>query len=272
MTTASIAPGPDDPAVLLAVAVDLCRQAGREILALGTTAPQTAVTKSSPTDPVTIADQRAEELIVEGLSADRPNDGIMGEEGANRTGTSGYDWHVDPIDGTTNFVYGLPAFSVSVAVAYHDVVVAGAVYNPSTDEMFTATLGGGAFLNESALAVTETDDLALALIATGFSYHAERRASQAATVAQLLGQIRDIRRFGSAALDLCSVAAGRVDAYYEDGLNRWDYAAGLLIAEEAGASSSGLHQTDPGPESLIVATPAIMASLLEVLQLADNSG
>lgn len=199
-------------------------------------------TKSSSTDVVTDVDRAAEELIVERILAARPDDGIVGEEGTGVVGTSGIEWVVDPIDGTTSFVYGYPGYSVSIAAARHTggtglgEILAGAVADPVHDHLYAAGLGMGATRNGESLSATDQTNLAASLIATGFSYDAERRGAQAEVLTHLLPEVRDIRRSGSAAMDLCFVAAGHVDAYFEVGLNAWDLAAGLLIATEAGAT------------------------------------
>ena len=226
---------------MLELSRDMARAAGGLALDLARSARADPDTKSTPTDLVTMADRAAEDLIVDGIVAARPADAIEGEEGASRPGTSGVCWHIDPIDGTTNYVYAIPAFSVSVAAAVDDQVVAGAVFDPSLDRLYSAVLGGGATCDDQPLRCADRGDLATALVATGFGYDPARRRSQAEQLVQVLPRIRDIRRFGSAALDLCAVADGRVDAYFERGLNRWDLAAGALIAAEAGAIIGNLR-------------------------------
>jgi myo-inositol-1(or 4)-monophosphatase len=260
---------PTTPAVaapeLLTLAIDIAREAAVLILerrALGFD----FATKTSATDLVTEVDHAAEALIVERLAAARPDDGVNGEEGASHPGTSGIVWHIDPIDGTTNFVYGLPGFAVSLAAELRGQVIAGAVVDAVRDEAFGATLGGGATCNGVPIACSEADDLSRALVATGFSYLAERRARQAAVLTQVLPQVRDIRRLGAAATDLCAVACGRVDAFYEKGLHPWDFAAGALIASEAGASVGNL---DGGPASTgftLAAAPSLFGSLRSLLR------
>ena len=205
----------------------------------------TSATKSSATDLVTPFDQAAERFIRAQLSTQRPHDGIIGEEESDLTGTSGLTWIVDPIDGTTNFVFGLPAWGCSIAVARGDQLLAGAVHIPALSETYSATSGQGARCNGSVIAASATSSFETALIATGFSYHPQRRARQGTTVARLLPQVRDIRRSGSAAYDLCCVAAGTVDGYYEENLSLWDIAAGALIAREAGARV-GIHPPELG--------------------------
>jgi myo-inositol-1(or 4)-monophosphatase len=268
---------PSNPAAdqLLDLAVELAVGAGEVITDMREEAVASPDTKSSPTDPVTAADRRAEEIVVEGILARRPDDGIIGEEGTDRTGTSGVDWYIDPIDGTTNYLYGVPAYSVSVAAAIEGTVVAGAVYNPEIDELFTASRGGGAKLNGESITVAEPVDLASSLIATGFGYRPERRRRQAEIVASLLPEVRDIRRFGSAALDLCWVACGRVDGYFEAGLNSWDYSAGALVATEAGARCHDLRSAAPSSVFLVAAAPAIdddLTATLRSLEADDLPG
>jgi myo-inositol-1(or 4)-monophosphatase len=196
---------------------------------------EVAATKSSPIDIVTEADRASEALIQHRLLDARPGDGFLGEEGGSSGSTSGVTWVVDPIDGTVNFLYGIPHYSVSIAARLHDAVVAGVVVNVASGECFTATRGGGSFLDGVRLSVRAVVPLSQRLVATGFNYVTSVRTAQAAAAARMLPEVRDIRRLGSAALDLCAVAAGRVDAYVEEGLHPWDLAAGGLVATEAGA-------------------------------------
>jgi myo-inositol-1(or 4)-monophosphatase len=198
---------------------------------------------------------------VDRIRSERPEDSIIGEEGARTEGSSGLVWHLDPIDGTTNFVYGGTAWCTSVAVVDALGSMAGAVYLPVTQELFSASRGAGATLNGVPISCSDTEQLSQALVATGFSYDPARREIQAARLSRVIGSIRDIRRSGSAAVDLCSVACGRVDAYYEDNLNSWDIAAGELIAREAGALSSGFDAQPSTPAHLLVATPKIHTAL-----------
>jgi myo-inositol-1(or 4)-monophosphatase len=225
-------------------------------------------TKSSATDLVTEFDRAAEALIVERLAQLRPHDAVVGEEGTALSGSSGYSWLVDPIDGTTNFVYDLPSWCTSVAVAHDGRTIAGAVYAPVTDELFAARSGGGATLNQRPIRCSPRHELALALVATGFGYDPDVRAGQAVRVARMMSSIRDVRRLGSAALDLCHVASGRVDAYFEEHLNPWDSAAGELIAIEAGSTATDYAGGPPRPSQLVVATPAIHRELLELIARA----
>jgi myo-inositol-1(or 4)-monophosphatase len=222
-------------------------------------------TKTTLTDMVTATDRASERLIVDGIRAARPDDAILGEEGTTDQGTSGVRWIVDPLDGTTNFLYGLPAFAVSIAVEVQGVVEVGIVVDAARDETFTAIRGEGAHCGGRRIPCGEATELATALVGTGFAYDAERRAQQGAVVAQVLPVVRDIRRVGAAAIDLCWVAAGRLDAYYERGLAPWDLAAGALIASESGAAVGDL---DGGPASgafTLAACPAVFGPLRSLL-------
>ncbi|MGJ9412514.1 inositol monophosphatase family protein [Aeromicrobium sp. CF4.19] len=204
-----------------------------------------AATKSSPTDVVTEVDRACEELIRERLLRQRPDDGFVGEEGDDVPGTSGVDWIVDPIDGTVNFVYGIPAYAVSIAASIAGRPVAGHVVNIATGQEWGAVAGGGAWRWEgrgrTVLQAPEPPGLDQMLIGTGFSYVRSIREHQAAAVAALLPHVRDVRRIGSAALDLCALAEGRLDGYVEQGLHPWDLAAGGLVASEAGVRLGGLE-------------------------------
>jgi myo-inositol-1(or 4)-monophosphatase len=214
--------------------------------------------KSSRTDMVSDADRDAEALIQELLAVERPEDGLLGEEGSQSDGASGRRWVVDPLDGTTNYLYRFPAWVVSVALEDGDGGLVGVVHDPLRGEMFAAARGQGARLNGAEIAVSGVESLDTALIGTGFGYDSDRRAQQAEVVARVLPRVRDIRRAGAAALDLCMVACGRLDGYYERGLNAWDWSAGSLIASEAGASVRPL----PGePFGLLAASPAIAEDL-----------
>jgi myo-inositol-1(or 4)-monophosphatase len=231
--------------------------------------PEVTGTKSSPTDVVTEMDRASERLIRQRLLAARPGDAILGEEGGE-TGAGPVRWIVDPLDGTVNYLYGLPDWSVSIAAEVAGVVVAGVVAAPVRGEVFTAVLGQGSWLRAGdaapvALRCNTGVPLAQALVATGFGYAVSRRLVQGEVVGALLPQVRDIRRAGSAAIDLCSVATGRVDGYYERGVNYWDYAAGGLVATEAGARLGGLAGKPPGPAMTIAAEPALFGQLCDVL-------
>ena len=226
------------------------------------------LTKSSPTDLVTEFDRAAERLIVEAIRRDRPDDTIIGEEGADHTGGSGLAWHVDPIDGTTNFVYDLPTWACSVGVVHDGVGVAGAVYAPMVDELYAAAAGHGATLNSIPIRVSALTNPALALIATGFAYQPDTRVAQARQMLGLAAHVRDFRRFGAASYDLCLVACGRVDAYYEQNLNSWDMVAGEVICREAGAVTSDWSGGPVRPAELLAAAPGIHSEFLTLLQRA----
>jgi myo-inositol-1(or 4)-monophosphatase len=219
-----------------------------------------AATKSSPTDDVTEIDRACEQLIRTRILALRPQDGFVGEEGRDVSGTSGVEWIVDPIDGTVNFIYGLPAYAVSIAAAIDSSVVAGYVVNIPSGEEWAAVRGEGSWRLDGderhRLVAPDPPVLAHALVGTGFHYVPEIRARQAAAVARLLPQVRDIRRSGSAALNLCELAAGRLDAFVEQGLMPWDRAAGGLVATEAGLVVSGLDG-EPNERLVVAAHPAI---------------
>jgi len=228
--------------------------------------------KSTATDLVTASDRASERWLVEQILAARPEDGVVGEEGASRSGTSGVHWILDPIDGTVNFVLGLPNYAVSVAAAVHGVVVAGAVCNVESGEVFHAVAGGGAFLGDRRLQGPRAIPLSRAVIGTGFGYDAARRERQIKVVAQLLPRIADIRRLGAASLDLCAVAAGRLDGYFEAGLNEWDYAAGALIAREAGCELTGLHGRAADGQLTAVAGTSFASEFFALLEELDADG
>ncbi len=251
--------------MLVALAEELARLAGDLLLEGLREAREVLGTKTSPTDLVTQWDHRSEELIVERLAEARPDDGVVAEEGSSRSGSSGVVWIVDPLDGTTNFLYGIPGFAVSIAAASDSTVVAGAVADPLHGELYSASRGGGARRNGVPIAVSGHDGLATALMATGFSYEAGRRRRQAQVLTQVLPRVRDIRRGGAAAVDLCWVACGRLDGFWERGLAPWDYSAGALIAAEAGAVVSDLEGGPPSSAMVVAATPGIERDLLELL-------
>ncbi|MEU9029076.1 inositol monophosphatase family protein [Streptomyces sp. NPDC048383] len=255
-------------AELLDVGLEAARRAG-ELLRDGRPADlAVAATKSSPIDVVTEMDIAAEKLITGILAERRPADGLLGEEGADSAGTSGVRWVIDPLDGTVNYLYGLPSWGVSIAAEYRGETVVGVVEAPMRGETFRAVLGGGAWLGAARLACRPAAPLDQALIGTGFGYVQTRRAHQAAVAARIIPRVRDIRRGGSAALDLCDVAAGRMDGHYERGLNPWDLAAGDLIAREAGALSGGRPGERASTELALVASPAVFASLQPLLEEA----
>ncbi|HEX3826648.1 MAG TPA: inositol monophosphatase family protein [Sporichthyaceae bacterium] len=224
--------------------------------------------KSSPTDVVTEMDRAAEQLITTGLLQLRPDDGLIGEEGTRRAGTTGVDWLVDPLDGTVNYLYGLGGWAVSVAALVGGESVAGVVHVPNVGETFAAVRGGGATCNGHPLRLGPGPSLDQALVATGFGYAAARRANQAAVLQSVLPAVRDIRRFGACAVDLCLVATGRVDAYFERGVQPWDHAAGSLIATEAGALFAGLCGRPPSDRFVLAAPPAVFGPLHDLLVAA----
>lgn len=223
-------------------------------------------TKASDLDLVTEVDRAAERLIAAELLAARPDDSLLGEEGTGVVGTSGVEWVIDPIDGTTSYYYGLPGFSVSIAARTGAGVVAGCVVAPAIGAEYSAAMGSGAALNGRPVRCRDTTDLSLALVGTGFSPDHQRRARQGRTFAEILPQIRDIRRMGSAALDLCTVAAGQVDAYFEIGLSIWDYAAGALIAAEAGAVTIVEPDRATGRAFVVAAAPGVADELVALLR------
>ncbi len=254
-----------DPLVLLELATAAARAAGALLLD-GLDQVRTDVrTKSSLTDMVSEMDAAAEALLVERLLEARPHDGMVGEEGTAVPGTSGVRWIVDPLDGTTNYLYGLPGFGVSIAAEADGNVVAGAVLDVVRDELYAAAVGGGATRNGTPISASTARALPTALVGTGFAYDASRRARQAEVLVQVLPRVRDIRRLGAAAMDLCSVACGRLDGYYERGLAPWDLAAGVLIASEAGAVVRSLDEHPVGAGSLMAAAPGIADALASLL-------
>ena len=251
-----------------ALAEGVARRAGA-LLASGLGQVRTDVgTKSSLTDMVTEIDHASEALIVEGLLGPRPDDGILGEEGTAVEGTSGVRWVVDPLDGTTNYLYGVPGFNVSIAAEIDGDVVAGVVFDVMHDELFAATRGGGARRNGQPIAASAATELSSALVATGFAYDAVRRARQARVLVDVLPHVRDIRRFGAAAVDLCWVACGRLDGYYERGLAPWDLAAGGLIASEAGAVVTDFEGGPMAPGSVVAAARRIADALRDLVRAA----
>lgn len=235
--------------------------------------------KSTPTDPVTVVDTETERLLRERLAELRPGDPILGEEGGGPadpadTPADAVTWVLDPIDGTVNFVYGIPAYAVSVGVQVAGVSVAGAVADVVGGQVYSAATGLGAHVSDGQgirpLRCAAVDDLSMALLGTGFGYSRQRRATQAALLARLLPLVRDVRRIGSAALDLCMVAAGRLDAFYEHGLQPWDCAAGALIAAEAGARVSLPANDIEGAGLVLAAAPGIADELLAALDDIDG--
>ena len=285
---------PDAQDQLLEVAVEAARMAGgllaERVLAGG---EREVSSKSTPTDLVSEADLASERAIRSLLAERRPQDGFVGEEGGSKEGTSGLEWVVDPLDGTVNFLFGIPQWCVSVAVRDSEGTLAGAVYDPNRDELFTATRDGPARLDEGAadddsgtpsaatgrsvsragagkpgareLRGSRRGELATAMVATGLAYDARVRAAQAQVLARAIPQVRDIRRFGSAALDLAWTAAGRFDAFFERTVKPWDIAAGALICERAGLSVVDLPEHEDLPYGILAAPEAIAGALLELV-------
>jgi myo-inositol-1(or 4)-monophosphatase len=254
---------------LTSLAADLARAAGSLALQQRQAVVVDVTTKSSSTDIVTAADQAAEALITDGLQHHRPDDAIVGEEGTAAEGTTGITWFIDPIDGTTNFYYGLPGWVVSIAAVDETGTAAAAVYDPIADVLYSASRDGGAFRNGTRMHVrTATASLDQALIATGFSYLPDQRRRQAEILLDVVPNVRDIRRSGAAAKDLCLVAEGVYDAYYEAGLNRWDLAAGWLIAVESGARVEFLTPETADRRLLLAAPPHLFEPLAELLDRA----
>jgi myo-inositol-1(or 4)-monophosphatase len=254
-----------DPAELVALARRLAEEAGALVKTGRRHGLSHVTTKSTSTDMVTEYDRLSEELIAEGIMAARPHDAIVGEEGADRAGTSGIDWLIDPIDGTTNFLYGLPGYAISIGARDGDGLLAGVVHVPALGETFHAGRGSGAFLNDAPIRCTGASVLATSLVGTGFNYDPGMRVRQTGALVEIIGRIRDIRRFGAASVDLCHVACGRLDAYYERGLGPWDLAAGELIVREAGGVITGFDGGAAEPGAVVAAAPGIHAQLLALL-------
>ncbi|MFD7609852.1 inositol monophosphatase family protein [Streptomyces sp. NPDC059828] len=224
-----------------------------------------AATKSSPIDVVTEMDIAAEKLITGFLAERRPDDGILGEEGGSAPGTSGVRWVIDPLDGTVNYLYGLPTWAVSIAAERDGETVVGVVDMPMRGETYHAVRGRGAYCGERRLRCRPAPPLDEALVATGFNYVHSVRSHQAEIAHRLIPRVRDIRRSGSAAVDLCDVAAGCLDGYYERGLHAWDLAAGDLIAREAGALTGARPGERPSGDLTIAATPGVFEPLQRLL-------
>lgn len=269
-----------DPVLLRSVAEQLATEAAdfvrrRRVEVFGNPRPaeDSAIrTKSTPTDPVTVVDTETERLLRERLAELRPGEDILGEEEGGPTGSrDGLTWVLDPIDGTVNFVYGIEAYAVSVGVQRDGVSLAGAVANVPAGLLYSAALGHGARVQRDGVATplrtSAAVELSMSLVGTGFSYSREERMRQAETLTRLLPAVRDVRRIGSCALDLCMVAAGALDGYYEDGVHVWDWAAGALIAAEAGASLR-LPPADRSAGRIMAAAPGIAEALTDTLRRA----
>ncbi|HEU4849230.1 MAG TPA: inositol monophosphatase family protein [Terrimesophilobacter sp.] len=264
------------PSELLDLATRIAVTTGDLIARRRAEGVRVAASKSSLEDVVTDADREAEALIRSLIAEARPEDGFLGEESGAEAGTSGLTWVVDPIDGTVNYLYGIRQYAVSIAVVEGAPepetwrALAGVVVNPAADEVFAASVGGGATLNGVPIRVALPVALSQALVGTGFGYLAERRVEQAKVLVGLVAQVRDIRRQGSAALDLCAIATGRLNAYFERGLKPWDHAAGGLIAAEAGARVSGRGGASASSEFLLAGEQSVAAALESVLDELGN--
>lgn len=251
------------------LAVSLANQAAELLMKNLGSSHQSVSTKSSPTDMVSAVDRASERLIAQAIRSARPRDAILGEEGTNQPGVSGVRWVIDPLDGTTNYLYSFPGFSVSIAVILGDRSEIGVVVDPSRDETFIARRGQGSTCNGNPIRVNTRSDLGEALVATGFGYDPARREEQGIVLSHLLPAVRDIRRVGSCAIDLCWVACGRLDAYFERGPQPWDHAAGLLIAEEAGARTAWTEVGAPGGDLIMAGSPGLFEALASHVQLRD---
>ncbi|MEO8162625.1 MAG: inositol monophosphatase family protein [Ilumatobacteraceae bacterium] len=256
---------------LLNVASTLARQAGTMALIGRRGGLSEVQSKSSVTDMVTEYDRASELLVFEGLLRSRPEDTIVGEEGASHSGSSGITWYIDPIDGTTNFLYSLPYWAVSIGATDEHGTLAGAVYIPAMDELFTAVRGDGAKLNDLPIRCSTTSTLSHALVGTGFSYSAERRTVQALRIPKMIHLVRDFRRFGAASIDLCFVACGRLDAYFEENLGPWDIVAGELIAREAGCRSGNFAGQEVTTAQLLASAPALFDDLVALITASSTA-
>ncbi len=267
-----------DQADLLELAQEIAEAAGKllrarlESVVGGVLLATGASSKSSPTDLVTDVDRASEALIVGSLLRARPDDGILGEEGSSRKGSTGVTWVIDPLDGTINYLYGIEEFAVSIGAWVQGRSILGAVHNPVNGEMFAACEGQGATLNGRELRLKPSGrPLAEALVGTGFAYRSQDRADQARILATIRPRVRDIRRRGSAAIDICGVACGRFDAFYEAWLKPWDFAAGDIIVREAGATITEIEGLADGSSTVVVAAPGLEGPLIELLKSAVST-
>jgi myo-inositol-1(or 4)-monophosphatase len=252
----------------LALATEAAREAGALLLELHRSPAVGIRSKSTATDLVSEADERAERAIVTTIRRQRPDDAFVAEEGSSASGTSGVSWYIDPLDGTINYLYGIPHWAVSICCADATGALAGVVFDPSRDELFSASRGAGARLGDRRLAVTSRRELASALVGTGFGYDARQRVTQARLLENILGDVRDVRRAGAASLDLAFVAAGRLDGYFESVDKPWDWMAGALLVSEAGGRVTELHASDPALPHIVASAPGIHSDLLALLDRA----
>ncbi|WP_407671890.1 inositol monophosphatase family protein [Oerskovia douganii] len=267
---------PDDVTIagLRALAERMAREAGALVRDGRPERVEVAATKSSAVDVVTAMDAESEALLRRIIARERPDDAILGEEEGASAGTSGLTWVIDPIDGTVNYLYSVASYAISVAVVAGPpdperwTALAGAVHSVVDDRTWTAGRGEGATLDGEPVAVNPAGPLATSLVGTGFGYDADRRRRQAQVLVEVLPEVRDIRRLGSAAIDLCLVASGSLDLYYERGLNPWDLAAGALVAQEAGAAVTGLRGRAAGAEMTVAGAPQSVSSLVALLEAA----
>lgn len=260
----------ENPFELLALGERLAREAGTKAL-IGRKRGLTEVTtKSTATDMVTEYDRASEVLIVDGILATRPNDSLVGEEGTSREGTSGISWFIDPIDGTTNFLYDLPGWCVSIGICDSSGPLCGIVYIPPLDEMFTAVRGSGAKLNNVPINCGSVAEISQALVCTGFNYDSRNRVAQAARIHAFIDDVRDVRRFGAAAIDMCFVACGRLDAYYEEYLWPWDYTAGDLIARESGCRTGNIKGGAIDARDVLVANPTLFPLMVDLIRESER--
>ncbi|HEV8671113.1 MAG TPA: inositol monophosphatase family protein [Candidatus Limnocylindria bacterium] len=262
---------------VMTVAIDAARTAGRELLESFEGVPTGVDAKSSHTDLVSDADRASETVIVSAIRWAFPGDAIVAEEGSLERGGSGRTWYIDPLDGTINYLYGVPHWSVVICLADLQGALAGLVYDPVRDELFGAERGAGAWVSRSGgaprgLRTTDVADLASTLVATGFAYVAEDRAEQARILTRVLGEVRDLRRNGSAALDLAWVGTGRFDAYFESVDKPWDWMAGALIVREAGGRVTELPQARSGHPHIVASAPGVHDALVAVLKRAVQPG
>ena len=259
------------PAELLDIARTIAMEAGDLALTTRRQGVEVSATKSTQTDIVTFADQAVQDFVRSRLAELRPHDGFFGEENGGSHSSSGLTWVVDPIDGTVNYLYDIPQWAVSIAVVEGEpdpatwTALAGAVVNPSIGEMYTAARGSGAFLGDQQIFTGKEQDISLALVGTGFAYASEKRGRQAQMLNEVLPRVRDIRRAGACSLDLCNVASGRNDAYFEHGVKPWDHAAGALIVREAGGQVGGFRGALEGEELTLAANPQLFHALEELL-------
>ncbi len=261
----------------MAVAIDAARAAGRQLLESFEGEPTGVDAKSSHTDLVSDADRESETVIVSAIRWAFPEDAIVAEEGSLERGGSGRTWYIDPLDGTINYLYGVPHWSVVLCLADGEGAILGVVYDPVRDELFSAERGAGAWVSRGggsprALRTTDLADLASTLVATGFAYVAADRDEQARILTRVLGKVRDLRRYGSAALDLAWIGAGRFDAYFESVDKPWDWMAGALIVREAGGRVTELKQARSGHPHIVASAPAVHDALVALLKRAVQPG